>query len=331
VNWPLVSNSTRQGFGLISVLIATSLSSFLVFGIMRAGEMSSRILKRDRLGHEIEFYVQEIRDIVGQQDLCALNFSGQNASDGSILNDKVQIYDSKDKTFSQDPSNPGLFIDRDTETVFQSGRAYGGTNFTFESIKLNSDHPEIRGLSGHTMLEVTVNRESSNGKTALGGNIMMYHLRLRYVANTADEIIFCGAGSVQGDRVPIGAIMAFNKEFCPPGWALADGRNHSSAGELPDLRGRFIRGVDTSGLSIDVDGKRALRNIQNDGVGDHKHNYLDWSNDCNRSDNGENTAPGFCRADVIQMVPRKTIDLVNPIGESRPKNVALRYCIFVND
>lgn len=45
--------------------------------------------------------------------------------------------------------------------------------------------------------------------------------------------------------VPPGAVMAFNLASCPTGWSAANG-----SGGTPDLRGEFIRGLD-SGRGVD--------------------------------------------------------------------------------
>lgn len=68
---------------------------------------------------------------------------------------------------------------------------------------------------------------------------------------------------------PEGAIMAFNLAECPEGWAAADGNNIT-----PDLRGRFIRGLNdfgTGASSVDPAGLRALRNVQDDAFQGHLH------------------------------------------------------------
>lgn len=46
--------------------------------------------------------------------------------------------------------------------------------------------------------------------------------------------------------VPPGAVMAFNLTSCPTGWSAANG-----SGGTPDLRGEFIRGLD-SGRNVDT-------------------------------------------------------------------------------
>jgi hypothetical protein len=46
--------------------------------------------------------------------------------------------------------------------------------------------------------------------------------------------------------MPIGAVVAFNTATCPSGWVAADGTSST-----PDLRGEFIRGLD-SGRGADI-------------------------------------------------------------------------------
>ena len=71
------------------------------------------------------------------------------------------------------------------------------------------------------------------------------------------------AGETAGGKystrlVPSGFIGAFNLATCPSGWNAADGTNGT-----PDLRGEFIRGVD-SGRGLDAG--RTLGSPQGDAI-----------------------------------------------------------------
>ncbi|MCR9145124.1 MAG: phage tail protein [bacterium] len=131
---------------------------------------------------------------------------------------------------------------------------------------------------------------------------------------------------------PEGAVMAFFLASCPNGWAPADGTNGT-----PDLRGRFIRGLDDAGTGAagaDPSGVRALGNEQLDAFQGHRMG-----------------APNGGAFAVSQPQPTLVFDAVSggsfspttgdPVtdgvngtprtsSETRPRNVALIYCMRKN-
>ncbi len=130
---------------------------------------------------------------------------------------------------------------------------------------------------------------------------------------------------------PEGAIMAFFLANCPEGWAPADGTNGT-----PDLRGVFIRGLDDFGTGAagnDPSGVRALGNLQMDAFQGHAHtvfNVVDGSYVIANIGIGGATEPNT-------PTNRTSGDPVNSgwgaprYGmETRPKNVALTYCMRKN-
>jgi hypothetical protein len=117
--------------------------------------------------------------------------------------------------------------------------------------------------------------------------------------------------------VPAGAVIAFELKRCPSGWI-----------EYEPAYGRFIRGIDKTGTQIDSDGIRAPGNIQKDQLVSHSHQYKDiyWSEAWgsvkskllgNKGDQDKDNK-GY-------EMERKTDNTGN--SETRPKNVALLYCI----
>lgn len=112
---------------------------------------------------------------------------------------------------------------------------------------------------------------------------------------------------------PMGAISAFNLASCPTGWILADG----GAGS-PDLRGVFIRGLDL-GRGIDVG--RILGSYQDDELESHRHGL-------SAGTVGLASGTGNHGGD---MRSSKSGLSSNYFGgtETRPKNVALIYCMKV--
>jgi hypothetical protein len=132
---------------------------------------------------------------------------------------------------------------------------------------------------------------------------------------------------------PEGAIMAFYLADCPEGWTVADGENGT-----PDLRGRFIRGMDNMGgtaANIDPDSAtRALGDEQLDAFQGHRHSPLGgsfWGHTAPGSLGpanggyfwGSSSKTGDPTADASGIAPRTS-------SETRPRNVALIYCMRKN-
>ena len=139
---------------------------------------------------------------------------------------------------------------------------------------------------------------------------------------------------------PEGAVMPFFLASCPTGWAPADGTNGT-----PDLRGRFVRGLDDAGTGaagVDPDGVCALGNEQLDAFQGHRQRifglfqtgtttglftYAVGLGTAPRDVNGMATpmdleAQGFL-SDGTNGTPRVS-------SETRSRNVALLYCMRKN-
>jgi hypothetical protein len=146
-------------------------------------------------------------------------------------------------------------------------------------------------------------------------------------------------------KLPIGTIIAsmlkpedFKKQFTTDAdnWKLADSSTANSEyfnvtgnANLPDLRGRFLRGMNEAIDSSkgDPDGnKRTVGSYQCDTVKNHNHNSGIFNNLLCAT--GFNTAPGFGTGNYPDILQRNTI---LPYGgaETRPRNVAVYWYIRV--
>ena len=133
-----------------------------------------------------------------------------------------------------------------------------------------------------------------------------------------------GSGS-SGDGVPIGTIAAFNLNSCPAGWSLADGSNGT-----PDLRGTFVRGLNGADNGRDV--ARALGSYQEDSFESHLHSYTSpvSAGQPNARGVGAGPPPGYAST-AVWSIQNNAQTLPTGSSETRPKNVALLYCMKTSE
>ena len=181
-----------------------------------------------------------------------------------------------------------------------------------------------------------------------------------FVTNLSAESVYIVANADTGTEVPIGTVLAMPYEYCPLGTLEADGRRVSrteyaelfaylgvryGAGDgsttfnVPDYRGRFMRGANGGAAGLDLDyASRDPRadgadtdlpgSIQGDQFKTHYHIYQDmvpeigWDGDYGVI---EGSAIGINGTTHRYDHERKT----DPIGgsETRPKNINVLYCI----
>lgn len=127
---------------------------------------------------------------------------------------------------------------------------------------------------------------------------------------------------------PKGSVIAFASNKCPNGW-----------NEYKEAYGRFVRGLDKSGQGIDPQQNRQISSLQNDifkahthGVTDHghTHNMGGYAQSGNIYDSGGGrSAWAYYSAPNKQVsMSHANVSIQNSGGaETRPKNVALLYCI----
>ena len=135
---------------------------------------------------------------------------------------------------------------------------------------------------------------------------------------------------------PEGAVMAFYLADCPEGWTVADGENGT-----PDLRGRFIRGMDNMGVgAANVDPDSATRGLGDEQL-DAFQSHLHWRNSSHHPEAYLHMSGGTL---TYVVGPWSTV-LATHTGEpsthgtngdprtsteTRPRNVALIYCMRKN-
>jgi hypothetical protein len=146
---------------------------------------------------------------------------------------------------------------------------------------------------------------------------------------------------------PEGAVMAFYLPDCPDGWTLADGTLGT-----PDLRGRFIRGLDSRAEADggnDPDGPRAMGSFQADA-------FQSWQLGADHDDTGARNYYGVISNRDFTSSVTAAVDYGAPFfgrnvqgpgrmlrpmndgthgdprisNETRPENIALIYCMRKN-
>jgi hypothetical protein len=123
--------------------------------------------------------------------------------------------------------------------------------------------------------------------------------------------------------VPTGAIMCFYRSAAPSGWLECNGQSTSGYAALaaliganvPDLRGEFIRGWDNG---RGVDSGRAIGTAQVDMLKAHTHT-VGVADDSSTSGSKVKEGTGNVDASVTTSSSGGT--------ETRPRNIALMYCI----
>ena len=169
-------------------------------------------------------------------------------------------------------------------------------------------------------------------------------------------------------ELPAGMIMAFSGSSCPSGWLEADGSAVSRSGKgrlfsaigithgqgdgsttfnLPDYRGRFLRGVDkTAGRDADKASRTAsapggnsgnlVGSVQGDEFKSHSHNYTaqDFVATASPSSGVGGLTRGGAVPNQINIVGNRNAmnDGLGAIwnsggSETRPKNVYVLYCV----
>lgn len=111
--------------------------------------------------------------------------------------------------------------------------------------------------------------------------------------------------------IPSGAIVAFNEDDCPvDGWS-----------EYKPAYGRFLRGIDKD-AKTDPDGTRHAGAPQDDQFKAHEHAYID-----SRAELPAGIHAGEVRSNPGHNIDREGMTAAVGGEETRPKNVAVLYCV----
>jgi microcystin-dependent protein len=142
-----------------------------------------------------------------------------------------------------------------------------------------------------------------------------------------------------GGTTPAGSVVAFASNTAPSGYIKANGAqigrvayadlfavcgttfgsgNGSTTFTIPDLRGEFLRGWDDART---IDNGRAFGSYQAGNVGSHTHNVTVFR----YSYSGGHFSPD--RNYHSEFTQAQTTDNGTQQGETRPRNVAMLYCI----
>lgn len=220
----------------------------------------------------------------------------------------------------------------------------GNTSVTIGSISGNTEVGSSSGTSGDTNIYSynDVNVTCSTGEINITGDTTI-----------TGDLTIVGSNNI----MPIGAVMLMAMASVPSGWAKCNGAAVSrtsgtysalfavigttyGAGDgvntfnLPDLRGEFVRGWD-DGRGVDTG--RAIGSTQQQQLEKHKH--ISSNNDCNTYStiNGIGTGSYNVWCDTGGTVTDSNASLTGDgshteqtakLGtETRPRNVAMQYCI----
>lgn len=176
------------------------------------------------------------------------------------------------------------------------------------------------------------------------GDLLIYNKATSTWTTAASSVILAPK-----DSNPIGTIVMYASAAPPAGWFPCDGRAllrsaypdlFAAIGtafttstdiryfNIPDLRGQFVRGWDRmGGTARGVDLNRVFGSSQEDSFEAHAHGLAEVQTQTKTFDLGTN--PSYTTSDLVtpttSNITSKTA--LSGEGETRPKNVALVYCI----
>ncbi len=199
--------------------------------------------------------------------------------------------------------------------------------------------PGIVWTSGETVTPAKLNAAASPTVVVADGEVTTPKLLDAAVTTSklADGAV-TAPKLASGAAIPAGAVMPFAMNSAPAGWLAADGSvvpngsgavqgvtadfsalyaavstTFGTAGTLPDLRGYFVRG---SGTNSDGTAAGTFGTKQEDMFKSHTHTTSSLSN---------TSTPGGIY--TVRQVTGSTSSGATGGIETRPKNIAMLYCI----
>lgn len=185
-----------------------------------------------------------------------------------------------------------------------------------ESFVMTKSRPQIDNSNIH----ITCRRNAPKVSEANGIGTLKYAQGNISVMTSGPALPITIPKVVESYNVtPPKSVLAFASNSCPQGWD-----------EYKPAYGRFIRGIDKSGKGIDPDGVREYGKVQADSIVSHTHKYQDiywmeaWGNQNHPLKNTVGSGGGD--GDNEPYIYGSTTASAGG-KETRPKNVALLYCI----
>ena len=200
-----------------------------------------------------------------------------------------------------------------TQVVQTSGNNISGDGTTINPIIVT----EIDGDTLNEIQTISLNNDTltlTNDTTSIVLSDYLDNTDNQTISLSNDTLTIQNGNSIVIPlNTPAGAVMAFNLATCPTGWIAADGTNST-----PDLRGEFVRGLDNG---RGVDSGRALASSQTDDLKSHTHSTVQMI--------GNNNIDGVDSTTTHSGDHHNEARQTGATGgnETRPRNVALLYCI----
>ena len=140
----------------------------------------------------------------------------------------------------------------------------------------------------------------------------------------------------------VGMVAAFPLTYAPPGWLVCNGtfvskttysnlynrigpscQQNPTQFKLPDLRGLFIRGYHMGSNAYETDVARGINSLQGDAFRDHTHDLFirETSSGDFDTSGGDSGGVNHSKGET------KGANGSGTGPETRPKNLALLYCI----
>lgn len=160
---------------------------------------------------------------------------------------------------------------------------------------------------------------------------------------------FSGAGGVGGIGTsalsalellipPLGTMVPYMSDTAPAGdiWLICDGSSLDlvkyakliallGMANLPDMRGRFVRGINFGGFGDDPDGERLVMLVQLEATRSHTHTI--GASTGNGLGTDYNITNGFSTGSTDDGNPTRAIARATVGDETRPVNVAANFII----